>query len=85
MKGALCHQYAKKVKQICRSCWSGENKIIATNMFAIPPIQYTFGVLKWNVDELQGMDGKTRKITDVYIRDHLSNGCICRDAWKEDD
>ncbi|RYA72462.1 hypothetical protein DD595_25265, partial [Enterobacter cloacae complex sp. 4DZ3-17B2] len=56
----------KKYRRILRQIWSseltGRNKVAATNMLAVSPVLYSFGALKWNVDELRDLDRSTRKM-----------------------
>lgn len=60
-KESLRHRYEQLLRRIWSSELSGPNKVAATNMLAIPIITYSFGVLKWNVDELRQLDRNTRK------------------------
>lgn len=59
-----------RYKQILRKVWSselsGQNKIAATNMLAVPIISFSFGIIKWNVEELRQLDRDTRKIMHVH-------------------
>uniref|UniRef100_A0A2D4LXB3 Uncharacterized protein n=1 Tax=Micrurus spixii TaxID=129469 RepID=A0A2D4LXB3_9SAUR len=48
--------------KILKSKLSGGNTIKAINIWAIPVIRYTSGIVDWTQAELQAMDKKTRKI-----------------------
>ena len=58
--------YLKRVKQVLKSKLNGANKIQAINMYAIPVMSYTGGVIKWTEAELTEMDRKTRKTLTMY-------------------
>lgn len=60
-KESLRNRYRQLLRKIWSSELSGPNKVAATNMLAIPIMTYSFGVLKWNVDELRQLDRETRK------------------------
>lgn len=60
-KQALRKRYEQLLRRIWSSELSGQNKVAATNMLAVPIVTYSFGVLKWNVDELRQLDRETRK------------------------
>jgi hypothetical protein len=66
VKKALRSKYKSLLRQIWSSQLSGRNKISATNMLAVPILSYTFGVLKWNIKELQSLDIETRKIMNIH-------------------
>ena len=46
---------------ILKSKLNGRNKIIALNTCAVSILRYGSGILKWNKNELQEIDRKTRK------------------------
>lgn len=66
VKKSLRSKYKALLRQIWSSQLSGLNKICATNMLAVPVISYSFGVLKWNINELQALDIETRKIMNIH-------------------
>ena len=70
VKTILFKNYRRLLRNIWSSELSGKFKVEATNMFAIPPILYSFGGLKWNVDELRNFDRSTRKILHMYRSVH---------------
>ena len=45
-----------------KSKLNGKNKIAGINTWAIPVLRYGAGIIKWNKEELDEMDRKTRKI-----------------------
>ncbi|XP_039289959.1 uncharacterized protein LOC120352632 [Nilaparvata lugens] len=58
---ALCSEYKRRLRRLWSSELSGKNKVEATNMLAVPVLTYSFGVVKWNWNELQDLDRETRK------------------------
>ena len=65
IKETLCAKYRQTLRQIWRSELSAKNKVNATNMLAVPSLLYTFGAMKWNVNELQILDRGTRKMMTI--------------------
>ena len=50
---------------IWKSKLNGRNKIMARNTWAVSLLRYGAGILKWNQNELQEMDRKTRKFMNM--------------------
>ncbi|XP_044766265.1 uncharacterized protein LOC123322386 [Coccinella septempunctata] len=50
----------RRIRLILKSQLSAKNKIMAINIWAIPPLTYTAGVLSWSKTELQQIDQKIR-------------------------
>ena len=61
-KDRVLKEYFRRIRKIWNSELYAYNKVIAHNIFAIPVITPTFGILNWTKDELAGIDVKTRKI-----------------------
>ena len=61
-KDRVLKEYFKRVRKIWGSELYGNNKVIAHNIFAIPVITPTFGILNWTKEELEQIDIKTRKL-----------------------
>ena len=61
-KERVTSEYFKRVKKIWESELFARNKINAHNVFALPVLTPTFGIIKWTKDELNNIDIKTRKI-----------------------
>lgn len=66
LKTSLRNRYRRLLREIWSSELSGKNKVTATNILAIPQVLYSFGVLKWNVDELRELDRGTRKMMNMH-------------------
>ena len=64
-KERVVKEYFKRVRKIWRSELYGNNKVIAHNIFAIPVITPTFGILNWTKEELEQIDVKTRKLLTI--------------------
>ena len=47
VKLRVTKQYIKRVKQVLKSKLNSHNQIQAINMYAIPVISYTGGIMKW--------------------------------------
>lgn len=52
VKEPVCRKYKQPLWQIWPSELSNKNKIGASHMLAAPLLLYTFGAVKWTVDEL---------------------------------
>ena len=50
---------------ILKSKLNGRNKITALNTWAVSILRYGAGILKWNKNELQETDRKTRKLKTI--------------------
>ena len=50
---------------ILKSKLNGRNKITALNTWAVSILRYVAGILKWNKNELQETDRKTRKLKTI--------------------
>ena len=61
MKDKSRNEYFRRAKLILKSKMNGRNKIMAMNTWAVSILRYGVGILKWNKNELQEMDRKTRK------------------------
>ena len=60
-KDRVLKEYLRRVKKIWNSQLSALNKTIAHNVFAVPIITPTIGVLDWNRNEIDNLDIRTRK------------------------
>ena len=61
-KERVTKEYFKRVRKIWKSELYSNNKAIAHNIFAIPVVTPTFGILNWTKEELEQIDIKTRKL-----------------------
>ena len=65
MKDKFRNEYFRWAILILKSKLNGRNKIMALNTWAVSILKYGAGILKWNKNELQEMDRKTRKFMTV--------------------
>ena len=61
MKDKFRNEYFRRTKLILKSKLNGRNKIMALNTWAVSILRYGAGILKWNKNELQERNRKTRK------------------------
>ena len=66
MKSQVSTEYIRRLRLILKSHLNSRNLITAINSRAVPIIKYTAGILDWNVDEVQNLDRKTRKMLTIY-------------------
>ena len=45
---------------------NGRNKIGVISSFAVPVVQYSFGIIDWKISELKKIDTKTRKLLNMH-------------------
>ena len=55
-------EYLRRFKLVMKSQLNGKNKIKAANTWAVSLMRYGAGTIKWNKEELQDIDKKSRKI-----------------------
>ena len=65
-----------------KSKLNGRNKIMTLNTWAVSILRYGAGILKWNKNELQEMDRKTRKFMtmnkELHPRSDVAWLYVCR-------
>ena len=61
-KERVITEFYNRVRKIWRSELSAKNKVHAHNVFAVPVLTGTIGVLDWTKEELSKIDVKTRKL-----------------------
>ena len=60
-KDRVTREYLKHVKMVWNSQLSSANKSVSHNVFAVPVITPTTGILNWTRDEVDTLDVRTRK------------------------
>ena len=60
-KARVKKEYHTRVKRIWNSELSSVNKAIAHNLFAVPVLTLTVGILNWTIDTIKEIDIKTCK------------------------
>ena len=61
IKVKIRKEYKRRIKLVLKSELNARNKIAAINTLAVPLILYSYGVIDWNLDEIQDLDRMTRK------------------------
>ena len=54
-------EYKRRIRAILKTKLNGRNQISAINIYAIPVITYTAGIINWTKEELKKLDRITRK------------------------
>ena len=72
-KQRVMEEYLKRVRKILYSELYSRNKVLAHNIFAIPVLSPTFGILDWAKQELENLDIKTRKILTASGSFHINS------------
>ena len=62
MKGIFQTEYLRRFKLAMKPHLNGKNKIKAANTWAVSLMRYGAGTIKWNKEELQEIDRKSKKI-----------------------
>lgn len=64
-------QSRKKLSKNSKETWIvNSHEILATNTLSVPQVSFTFGIVKWNLDELKQLDTYTRKIMKTRISNY---------------
>ena len=66
MKEIIVSSYRRRIRKLLKSALNGQNLILAINMWALPLIRYTAGIIKWSLCELKQLDISTRKLLALY-------------------
>ena len=60
-KERVSTEYLRRLRKVWNSQLNASNKTIAHNVFAVPVLTPTIGILDWSKEEVQQLDIKTRK------------------------
>ena len=60
-KERVSTEYLRRVRKVWNSQLNASNKTTAHNVFAVPVLTPTIGILDWSKEEVQQLDIKTRK------------------------
>ena len=55
---------------ILKSELNARNKITGIGSLAVPVLMYSFGIIKWRIEEIKKIDRKTIKMLTVYKMHH---------------
>ena len=72
-KQRVMEEYLKRIRKIWNSELYSRNKVLAHNIFAIPVLSPTFGILDWTKQELENLDIETRKILTASGSFHINS------------
>ena len=82
MKEIFRTEYLRRFKVVMKSQLNGKNKIKAANTWAVSLMRYGAGTIKWNKEELQDIDKKSRKILtmnkELHPRSDVARICVPR-------
>ena len=82
MKEIFRTEYLRRFKLVMKSQLNGKNKIKAANTWAVSLMTYGAGTIKWNKEELQDIDKKSRKIMtmnkELHPRSDVARICVPR-------
>ena len=95
MKDIFGAEYLRRFKLVMKSQLNGKNKIRAANTWAVSLMRYGAGTVKWNKEELQEIDKKSRKtmtmnkelhprsdVATIYVsRKKGGRGLISCESW----
>jgi hypothetical protein len=76
-KDIATKEYYRRIRLIMKSELNAGNSIRAINIWAIPVVRYTAGIVDWTVADLQEADRKTRKLLTMHGAFNL-NGDVDR-------
>ena len=66
MKEMIKKEYIKRLEAILKSKFNSGNTVKAVNIWAVPVIRYSTGIVDWKNSELRNMYRKTRKVLNMY-------------------
>ena len=72
-KERVTKKYFQRKKEIWSSELYASNKLTSHNIFAIPVITPTFGIINWTKEELHNIDIKTRKLLTSTGSFHINS------------
>ena len=72
-KEKVTKEYYRRVRKIWESELYAKHKVIAHNIFAVPILSPTFGILNWTKDELEKIDIQTRKLLPLNGSFHVNS------------
>ena len=76
-KENVIKEYLTRAKKIWKSNLSAFNKSIVHNMFAVPVLTPTFGILDWTLQVIKQLDIKTRKTLSMCGSFHVNSEVDC--------
>lgn len=59
-KKIVISKYHQRIRQILKNQLSEKKKIRAINIYALPVIKYTAGIIQWTTEDVEATDAKIR-------------------------
>ena len=72
LKKKIKMEFITRLKGILKSKLNSGNTVKAIHTWAVLVIRYSAGIVDWKNSELRNMDGKTRKVLDMYATKHCT-------------
>ena len=76
-KQRISKEYFTRVTKLWKSKLPVFNKTIAHNMFAVPVLKPTYGILDWTIQQIRNIDIKTRNILSMTGNFHINIDVDC--------
>ena len=76
-KKRVCKEHFTRVRMIWKSKLSAFNKTIVHNMFAVPLLKPTYGILDWTIQEIKNIDIRTRKVLSMTVNFQINSDVDC--------
>ena len=61
MKAKIQKQYKRRITLVLKAELNARNEIATINILAVPVVRYSYRVILWKLDDIQGSDKMTRK------------------------
>ena len=87
MKEFFLKRYLWRTRNLLQTKLRSRNLIKEINTWAVRLVRYSGPFLKWNKEELQQMDARTRKLVTIHKALHLKRDtdCRCQENKEEED
>jgi len=66
MKKTIVSEYRRRLRSLLKSHLNGANLVKAINMWAVPVVRYTAGIINWTQEEIHKLDTGTRKLLTIH-------------------
>ena len=76
-KEKLKKEYLRRVKLVLGTELSAKNKIQTIGSLVVSVLRYSFGIFNWHQEELQNLDGQTRKLLTIHGQHHPKTDVDC--------
>ncbi|KAJ8936201.1 hypothetical protein NQ318_008498 [Aromia moschata] len=76
LKKEFQEKYKSRVTKLLNTLLSGGNLIKAISSWAVPVLTYSFGIVKWSVNDLDELDRLTRRLLTKFRHLHTNSSVI---------